>query len=94
MYANVDRKTFDLLRKMLEKDPTRRISAEMALKHPYFTGEMEIECSENTIFKEMTNAKSIGKFSPETPSSMTKKVGKQFFSVTASKENPKPFIFS
>ena len=55
---------------------------------------MEIECSENTIFKELTNAKSIGKFSPETPSSMTKKVGKQFFSVTASKENPKPLIFS
>ena len=38
MYANVDRKTFDLLRKMLEKDPARRISAETALKHAYFTG--------------------------------------------------------
>lgn len=36
-------KAFDLLTKMLDKDPTKRISAEAALNHQYFSGDMDIE---------------------------------------------------
>lgn len=35
-------KTIDLLTKMLEKDPSKRISAEAALNHSYFMSEMEV----------------------------------------------------
>jgi|JI10StandDraft_1071094.scaffolds.fasta_scaffold47452_11 serine/threonine protein kinase len=36
-------KAFDLLTKMLDKDPTKRISAEAALNHQYFSGDMDVE---------------------------------------------------
>ena len=36
IYSNVSYKAFDLLTKMLEKDPSQRISAEKALIHPFF----------------------------------------------------------
>lgn len=35
--------TLDLLTKMLERDPKRRISAENALKHAFFNNEMDVE---------------------------------------------------
>lgn len=42
MYSKLPSKTLDLLVKMLEKDPLKRISADGALNHPYFSSEMEI----------------------------------------------------
>lgn len=36
---------------MLEKDPSKRISAELALNHPYFTGEMDIEKEQKIVLK-------------------------------------------
>ena len=42
----MDPKTFDLLTKMLEKDPSKRITADVALSHPYFLGDMDIEMEE------------------------------------------------
>jgi serine/threonine protein kinase len=36
-YNKVDPTIFDLLTQMLEKDPARRISADAALNHSYFT---------------------------------------------------------
>ena len=42
MYNNVSYKTFDLLTKMLEKDPRKLITAEKALSHPFFM-DMDIE---------------------------------------------------
>lgn len=35
-YKNVDPKAMDLLIKMLAADPKQRISAKLALSHPYF----------------------------------------------------------
>jgi hypothetical protein len=80
---------------MLEKDPVNRISAESALTHSYFIGEMDIEFEEKGIFRELVNVKSSSKAKclPETPSSLSKKKGKQYF-VSATKENPKPFLFA
>ena len=42
MYNNISYKAFDLLTKMLEKDPRKRITAEKALIHPFFI-DMDIE---------------------------------------------------
>lgn len=45
----------DLLAKMLEKEPHRRISAEEALYHPYFSSEMEVERPEKKVLQELIN---------------------------------------
>ena len=42
-------KAFDLLTKMLDKDPTKRISAEAALNHQYFSGDMDVEVQEKPL---------------------------------------------
>ena len=42
MYGKLNNKAFDLLVKMLEKDPSKRISADCALTHPYFYPDMDI----------------------------------------------------
>ena len=36
MYNQIDTLAMDLLRKMLVADPKQRITANLALKHPYF----------------------------------------------------------
>jgi len=40
IYSKLSPRTLDLLTKMLEKDPLKRVSADSALNHSYFTGEM------------------------------------------------------
>ena len=42
VYSQINYKAFDLLTKMLEKNPQKRISAEKALIHPFFN-EMDVE---------------------------------------------------
>jgi serine/threonine protein kinase len=41
MYKEANPKAFDLLTKMLEKDPLKRLSAKNALSHPFFD-EMDV----------------------------------------------------
>jgi len=55
MHQKLNPLVMDLLAKMLEKDPRKRISAEGALNHPYFNNEMDIEKDEKKIFQELTN---------------------------------------
>ena len=50
MYNNITYKAFDLLTKMLEKDPRKRITAEKALIHPFFI-EMDIEYDHKSLSK-------------------------------------------
>jgi calcium-dependent protein kinase len=52
-YTKLPPAAFELLTRMLEKDPARRISAETALVHPYFTG-TELE-HEPKLFRELSN---------------------------------------
>jgi serine/threonine protein kinase len=42
-YSELPSKTLDLLVKMLERDPLKRITSEAALTHPFFATEMDIE---------------------------------------------------
>lgn len=63
---------------MLEKNSERRISAEKALDHPFFIGEMDIEFDYNSIFKELTNSSDYAaKMVPVTPSSFTSRKEKR-----------------
>ena len=48
MYNKVSYKAFDLLTKMLEKDPRKRITTEKALSHPFFM-DMDIEYDIKTL---------------------------------------------
>jgi serine/threonine protein kinase len=41
MWFEVSKNAKDLLAKMLEKDPYKRISADSALQHPWFTSHHE-----------------------------------------------------
>jgi serine/threonine protein kinase len=41
-YSKLPSKTLDLLVRMLENDPQRRITAEGALNHPYFISDMDL----------------------------------------------------
>jgi serine/threonine protein kinase len=43
MKNNIPSECIDLLHKILELSPKRRISAEDALKHPYFLKEMNFD---------------------------------------------------
>jgi len=43
IYSQLEPRTLDLLKRMLEKEATNRISVDEALNHAYFTGEMDIE---------------------------------------------------
>jgi serine/threonine protein kinase len=43
IYSKIDPSAFNLLSKMLEKDSKKRISADSALNHPFFMGDMDIE---------------------------------------------------
>jgi serine/threonine protein kinase len=51
MYSKLSPKTFDLLTRMLEKDPSKRISADTALGHPYFHSDMDVEFESKLQFK-------------------------------------------
>ena len=42
MYERVDFQAMDLMKKLLEKNPRNRITAEQALEHPYFSMQEEI----------------------------------------------------
>ena len=50
IYNSISYKTFDLLTKMLEKDPRKRITAEKALIHPFFI-DMDIEYDHKCLSK-------------------------------------------
>lgn len=54
-YSKLPPRAYDLLTRMLEKDPLRRISAEAALNHPYFLSEMEVEVEHKAPFRELSN---------------------------------------
>lgn len=43
LYSKIPSNALDLLVKMLERDPKRRLSAEAALNHSFFSNEMDIE---------------------------------------------------
>jgi serine/threonine protein kinase len=58
MYGRLNNKAFDLLTKMLEKDPSNRISAENALAHPYFYPDMDIEMESKPLFKQSISSPS------------------------------------
>lgn len=53
-YSQINAKTLDLLMRMLEKDPSKRISSECALEHAYFSAATEME-EEKQIFKDISN---------------------------------------
>jgi serine/threonine protein kinase len=84
-YAALLPSAYDLLVRMLDKDPTRRITAEAALAHPYFTGAMEVETPAKTAFRELSNYSSPlslkGRDLERTPSSLgqSKKERMPFF---------------
>lgn len=40
-YSKLDPQAFDLLKKMLEKNPEERITAEEAVNHPFISGKVE-----------------------------------------------------
>ena len=42
-YKELNTQALDLLKKMLEKEPSKRLSAKKALSHPYFTCSMDLE---------------------------------------------------
>ena len=65
VYNTLPLHTFDLLTRMLEKDPSRRISADTALNHPYFTGLMEAETGATPgLLKSLSN-RSLLKYKKE-----------------------------
>lgn len=45
----IDVDALDLLKKMLEVDPSNRISAKQALKHAYITSEVEDKMEEEML---------------------------------------------
>jgi serine/threonine protein kinase len=58
----VDQGALDLMKKMLQVNPSQRWSAEECLRHPYFGGRMEVEeavLNTNTMMEEENTSHSI-----------------------------------
>ena len=72
IYQTLPKSTFDILTMMLEKDPTKRITADQALNHGYFTDEMESE-ENKLLFKEIGNTSVPLKKEMSTPSTFSHK---------------------
>lgn len=75
MYSKITPIVKDLLIKMLEKNPYKRITADAALNHPYFTGMMEIERDHKSILRELSLNTFPSKMKDVelTPSSMSRR---------------------
>jgi serine/threonine protein kinase len=86
-------KTLDLLVRMLEKDPHKRISADGALNHAYFQSEMEVELpvqKERPVLREVFSPSAARK-EVMTPTSASHK---PLMFDTGRRQDVRPYFYS